>query len=443
MAESGLAFLLFYFLGLTLALSVRPVYGLYTYIAVFYLHPPSRWWGAAIPDLRWSFIAALVTLAALYLHRAGRRPLRPWHEAATVRILILYVVWMWLQWPWVISPAHASGVILFTKYVLLFYLIYAIVDNEKDLFGFCLAHVIGCGYFGWLVYMAPDGGRLEGVGGPGVDDANSLAMHLGTGVMFAAFLLLAAKGWARWIVLAAIPVILNGIIQTETRGALVGLLLGGLVTVYLKPKKYRRLYWCLAVVAVVGFLSIANDTFVERMKTLTTVTDRERQWDDSANNRVALAKAQLRMFVDYPFGAGHQGTTHLSRSYLDERWLARDSGDRASHNTVMSVLVDQGLPGIVLLTVLGVSVVRILRRLTKMDATGLPPNLGLYRAMIGGALATAFGAGMFAQNLKAEVLIWNLALLAAVWDLAKHSSPVKDPAVAKRPEPDSQVRTAC
>ena len=68
MPETALAFLLLYVLGLVLAIFVRPLYGLYTYVVVFYLHPPSRWWGGALPDLRWSLIAAAVTLLAISIH---------------------------------------------------------------------------------------------------------------------------------------------------------------------------------------------------------------------------------------------------------------------------------------------------------------------------------------------------------------------------------------
>ena len=421
MSETALAFLLLYALGLVLTLFVRPMYGLYTYVAVFYLHPPSRWWGGELPDIRWSLVAALVTLVAVFLHRSSADSRKPWYQATVVASLITYTLWMWLQLPWVESPWHFEGVVLFTKYLLLIFLIYTIVDNERDFHGFCMAHVLGCAFFGILVYLAPGGGRLEGVGGPGVNDSNTLGMHLGTGLMFASFMLLAARGWTRWLIVATIPFILNGIIQTGSRGALVGVILGGLATVYLKPRRFRRLYYFLAVVGVAVFIDLANQAFVARMHSLSAAVDEQQEWDTSASSRIEIVKSQLRMFKDHPFGVGHQGTAYLSRQYIDARWLARDSGDRASHNTVMSVLIDQGIPGIILYAIIALAVIRMLRRLKAMDAKGLPEKLGLYRTMVGGALVTVFGAGMFAQYLKAEVQIWNLALLVTLWELAQNS----------------------
>lgn len=419
MSETGLVFLLAYAFGLGLAIFGRPMYGLYTYVAVFYIHPPSRWWGATLPDLRWSLLAAAVTLVAILIHWSTLKHRSAWYQSRVVAFLLAYTVWMWLQIAWVESPSHLEGTILFTKYVFLAALIFSIIDNEKDLCGFCLAHVIGCAYLGFLVYLAPDTGRLEGVGGPGIDDANSLGMHLATGLVFAGFLLLLVKGWKRWFVLATIPLILNGLIQTETRGALVGLFLGGLATFYLKPREYRKTYYVLTVCAIAGFLFIANEAFLERMQTLRAAVNDEHVWDNSAMSRIAIVNAQLEMFVDNPLGVGHQGTAYLSRQYLEEHWLATNSGDRASHNTVMSVLVDQGVPGIIIFTLLAATIFVALRRLKIMDKTGLAVRYGIYRAMLGGALVTIFGAGMFAQNLKAEVQIWCLALIAILWELVR------------------------
>lgn len=428
MSETALAFLLFYAVGLIAALAIRPIYGVYLYMAVFYLDPPSRWWGQALPDLRWSLTAALVTLIAIYLHRSRFSPTRRWHRATMVKVFLLYVVWMWLQWPWALSPNHAEGVVLFTKYAVLIYMMYKVLDNEQDFYGVSLAHVLGCAYLGWLVFMAPEGGRIEGVGGPGIDNANSLGMHLATGLMFASFLMLASRGWIRWFILSTIPFILNGIIQTETRGAVVGLFLGGLATVYLKPRTYRVTYYALACLGALAFLAVANEAFVARMHTLTAATSEDVEWDNSAVSRIAIVKAQVRMFADHPLGVGHQGTAFLSREYLDERWLAKNSGDRASHNTIMSVLVDQGLPGIVLLSILICAAWRMLKRIKRMDRSGLDAKLALYRTMLGGSLVSILGAGMFAQNLKAEVWIWNVVLLVALGDLAERSiAPAADP----------------
>ena len=67
---SALAFVTLYAVGLAAALTKRPIVGLIVYLFVFYNHPPTRWWGAELPELRWSLIAAVATLIAIQFHRS-------------------------------------------------------------------------------------------------------------------------------------------------------------------------------------------------------------------------------------------------------------------------------------------------------------------------------------------------------------------------------------
>ena len=77
MSLTGLAFLLAFAAGIGLAVMRHPLFGLYTYIAVFYLHPPSRWWGETLPDLRWSLLGGSGDaghVVALAVHTGDARP---------------------------------------------------------------------------------------------------------------------------------------------------------------------------------------------------------------------------------------------------------------------------------------------------------------------------------------------------------------------------------
>ena len=410
MAITALAFAAFFAAGLIAALLFRPIYGLYTYLAVFYLHPPSRWWGPMLPELRWSLVAAVVTLIAILIHREASPKKKQLSRSGIFVLVSLYVSWMWIQLAFVPSSSHFEGVVLFTKYILLIYLIVKIVTTEKTFFGFCLANTLGCAYFGWLIWQASGVGRLDGVGGPGVDDSSTLGMQLGVGLFFGSFLLFQCKGKVRYLILLLLPIIANGVIQTETRGAVVGVMLGGLVTIFLKPKSIKKAYYGMAVLGLIGVLFAVNEAFLYRMNSMVAAVNEQQEWDSSAESRIHVAKAQWKMFLDYPLGAGHQGTAFLSTSYIDSRWYA-ETGDRASHNTMLSVLVDQGLPGIILFSLLLMKIAGALFHNKSLDTQGLPEWIGIYRTMLAGALATIFGAGMFAQFLKAEVQIWCLALL--------------------------------
>ena len=187
----------------------------------------------------------------------------------------------------------------------------------------------------------------------------------------------------------------------------------------------RGRFYLYAGLAGVMFIGLAHEQFWERISTLTAVTDEQKELDNSAMSRIVLVKAQLKMFANYPLGAGHKGTAELSPDYLDERFLTVNRRDpnaraaRSSHNTFMSVLVDQGIVGAVLLTMIMVWVFRTMsacRRAFKDD----PPTLLLLTAVVG-ALAVVVVSGQFSPYLKAEIQYWMFGLLMCVSALASRT----------------------
>lgn len=409
------------FLGcLLLALVRSPIFGLYAYLATFYLHPVSRWWGAGLPDLRWSFIAALVTLVAVM--RMPTSPQRPaWLASAAGRYLLLMSAWLWLQNAWAIGPeAHLDVSLLFTKYLVLFILMYRLLDTESSIWQFLRAHVLGCVYLGWLALTAPDSGRLDGVGGPGIAEANALAMHSGTGAFAAAALLFHGPAWSRAIGLLSLPLILNTIVQTESRGGFLAIAASGLLFLYFMPPRARRYGIALGVAGMVALLPAVPESFWERISTVRDVTQEEAEVDLSTQSRLVLMEAQIQMFTRYPHGAGHRGTAYLSPQYLSDEYLTFADNDptkqrlRSSHNTFLTVLVEQGVPGVVLFATVLIWIARTLRAVRRDIAADESTGPQLLLATTAATLSVVLIAGLFTDYFKAEVFVWGISLLAAI-----------------------------
>lgn len=438
MGLTPILFFLAFGTGLMLALFRHPRFGLYTYLAVFYLDPHSRWWGASLPDLRWSLFAGIVTMIGVARLGASKSQ-GSWSSTTPGRLLLVFTVWMWIQNMWALAhPEHLEASILFTKYVVLYYLMFRLLDTPTEVRNVLLVHVLGCAYLGWLAVIAPAGGRLEGVGGPGIDEANALGMFAGTGVMTAAMLMLGKNGWPRWISILSAPLIVNMVVQSQSRGAMLGVVAGGLVIFYLRPRAYRWQFYTFAAIGALLLGYIAQDVFWERMSTMRASVDQSQELDSSAESRVVLAKAQLQMARRYPLGAGHRGTAELSTRYLDEKWLTGGApgsiGARSSHSTLMSALVEQGIPGIVIFAVLFFWLARMIRAL-KRAAAKIDPKAEVQPVMYGVAAAASlvvvFVAGVFTDYIKTEVQIWMLAVLAVT--VLVHLAPSE--AAASSPVP--------
>lgn len=425
MALSGLVFAAFFFSLMGMALFRHPRYGLYAYIAVFYIHPPSRWWGAFLPDLRWSLLAGVVTLIAVWRWRGDNEDAAelktPWFSSGAAKLLIGYTLWLWIQNFWALSPAiHLDASILFTKYLVLFYLIYRIVDNTAEMQRFFLVHILGCFYLGWLAWGASFSGRLEGVGGPGIDEANAMAMQLGTAVMCGSMLVLVGPGLLRWLAVLAMPFILNAMVLTGSRGAFLSLMAGSAILWWCKPKSHRKIFYALGVLALMLGAMVANQSFWERMGTIKTGLQDESQMDVSAFSRFVIVEAQIKMAFAYPFGSGHRGTAVLSPLYMEDKYLANTLDEtaprqRSSHNTFMTTWAEQGFPGaIMFLGICGWAYFTI-RRIRHLQMGDEEPDadVAANTAALAAAMMLIFVAGMFVDYLKMEVQVWFLALLAA------------------------------
>ena len=107
-----------------MALARHPIFGVMTYVLLFYVSPSDRWWGQGVTvGFRWALIAAVVTSIAIVIHRPQqpaiallRQPLM-WGYMA-------FVTWVALQSFWAISPdVHSELVIYYLKYIVAMYLI--------------------------------------------------------------------------------------------------------------------------------------------------------------------------------------------------------------------------------------------------------------------------------------------------------------------------------
>lgn len=440
------AFLLFYFGCAALALLKHPIYGLYLYLAVVYLHPPSRWWGQLLPDLRWSLLAAAVTLIAIFVKRGNlEMETRPWFATVPGVATIVLVLWLWIQSLWALDQEmHREAAVLYTKYIVVFFLVYRLVKRPADTANMLLVHVVGCAFLGILCILNQDArfdGRLDGVGGPNLDDANSLGMFLATGALAGAVLFLWQTGWRRLVVVLAMPLILNGLILTGSRGAFLGLLVGGFLLLLLRPPQRRWMFWGAAALGVVIAVNLMDETFIERMLSIKDAAVRSEEMDTSAESRWILIEAQAKMAAHFPHGTGHRGTAVLSPLYLEERWLTRERGEpeeeaaRASHNTFMTLLVEQGIVGAILYFWVSLWGVLVVLRLKASIWRRLPLDLVAPATACAAGIAVVWTAGQFADYLKTEVQIWLFAMLAVTLEqLRLAASPSRRPSAGSLSE---------
>jgi hypothetical protein len=415
MSATAALFVLFFAAGCLLALARHPIFGVMTYVLLFYVSPSDRWWGQGVTvGFRWALIAAVVTGLAIVIHRPqppaialSRQPLM-WGFMA-------FVAWVALQSFWAINPdMHSELVIYYLKYIVAMYLIYRSLDSELNLKRFMWAHVLGCAYIAWIAFTQQSGGRFDDFGGSGIGDANSGALTIVTGILAAASLFLAGSNKAKLALAAIMPILVNAIIATISRSGFLAFGTAGLVFNLFAPKRYSKWVRILSVVGLVLFLMLTNPVYWARIKSLEYKGEQVEGVDTGAK-RLVLAQAQLQMFRAHPFGCGSRCTDALSPDYLDEKQLAGAPGQkkRSSHNTFMTMLVDHGVPGAAAYLLMVGWVLRSLARLRRECRNRDDFLVQLLPAVAGSLIAITVG-DLFVQYPKLEVRFWLLTVLMSM-----------------------------
>ena len=313
------------------------------------------------------------------------------------------------------TDVHAAGRMAFTKFSILYAIMFLLLRTRATVEFIAFAHVAGCALWGWTAATTEVSGRYDPFLGPGVDDSNMVGIHMITGLAMAGFLFLTTKGAKRWIAFAMLPLILNTIILTASRSAQVGLVAAGIAGLVLAPKRKRRAVGVCCALGLGLLLILAqNEVFWDRAATIQESVGDERGMEASAASRWVIAEANLRMARDYPLGAGYRGNESLSAYYIAPEYLTADSSTRSAHNTFLAILVDQGIPGAILFVLMVAWAGVRLTALLFMDRHGLPAELGAYRAAVGAGLAGLLISGQFVNALRLEVAIWLIAMLAAL-----------------------------
>lgn len=414
MSLTAIGYLLVYFTGIFRCLAGKPVYGLYAYLFAFYMHAPSRWWGSALPDLRWAFLAAVLTLVSIFIYHKGRSN---WLSRIENKLFLTFVIWVWLQSSWAINPAqHKEFAVMATKFLLLMYLIQATIRTEKELMTFFVVNLLGTAYFGWLGYTTHTSGRFENVGTPGIDDGNLLSTHMGPVLIAGSYLLLCQLGKVRFLLVPPIVLTLNAILLTQSRGGLLALFVAGVSSVFFVPKRVKKLYSTFAVLAVFAFSLLIGPELLERLQAISDVEAVE-DTDKSAYSRLVIIEAQLEMFKLNPLGGqGSRGTLTLSPDYIPEEFMTKTQGGtkRGSHNLIMSLLVDHGIIGASLYLMIFAS---LIWKAVKNRRRLIESNSNFATLYIGGCLSLIcyHVAGLFSNSMRLEVDIWFYATMAMTY----------------------------
>jgi len=242
-----------------------------------------------------------------------------------------------------------------------------------------------------------------------------------TGLYTLAALFLAGGLRQKLTLLGMSAFITNGIITTISRSAFLESVIAGVFFNLFTPMPKRRLVRLLSIAGVVGFLALTSQTYWSRIHTIEEA-GQQVEGKNTGHGRIILMKAQWKMFEENVFGCGHRCTAILSPLYLPDSYLTGSVGhrERSSHNTFMSLLVEQGIVGVLFYIYIAFWVFKNLFKL-KQDMVYSSGFIPLALTACASALSAIFVGDMFVDYLKLESRLWYIAILMVLPALYKRS----------------------
>ncbi|MCA9560223.1 MAG: O-antigen ligase family protein [Myxococcales bacterium] len=230
---------------------------------------------------------------------------------------------------------------VFVKIAILYLLITNLVDSPKRAVIFQTAVALCTGYLGFYAYRAKltgtadiEGSRAAFVGILG--DPNDLALTLLMSVFFCFAAWRRSRGPLRLFFFALLFLHIAGLIATQSRGGMLGLVAASYV--FFKDRVKNKALVLAAVIGVGGLFLVAAG-----LKSRATVSSDG--IDASAQGRLDAWKAAGRMFVRSP--AWGVGVEMFAWQYPNYAWDAWDQRPKETHNMYLKALAETGLLGFV------------------------------------------------------------------------------------------------
>ncbi len=416
MSLTAIAWLIVY-VGGSLMAFVHPIYGLLAYFFTYYQTPQFRWWGGALPDLRWSLMISLVWGVGCLVSQRGLPALRIKTHPQTIWLVLLIVNAFFIS---MTTAVWAERSWTHTFNLLTFGILYALIIftiRTKEHFNYALyMHIFGVFTWGWTAFTDPKriAGRLYGIGGPNSKHDNGAASIFLAILPLAASTFFPGKFLVKLACSGAAVFALNAFILCNSRGGMLGLVIEGVLAITLAKGPIRKYVFFAMTAGAILFFALLDPQFIERQFIGTEQYGKDR----SATARIETWKGAINLALDYPIGAGGGGFTYLSPKYIPEIVGAHKGELRSSHSTYFQVLTDFGIQGLIFFLGFILSTYYELYGIQR-NASNTEEGRKIWLHSI--ALTLGFSgvliAGIFTSRFIAEVLYWLPAFSAALKNL--------------------------
>ncbi len=289
-----------------IVLGVLPLILRFPYVGILlwswlgYMNPHRLAYGFAV-NAPFAQITAIVTIIALFIHLKKESLKVPWSREVVV--LILFIIWMLVStidahYPQFAWPQFNKVI----KIQVMIFLTLMLINTRLRIHHVAWIIALSLGFYGIkggiFTILTGGGYHVRGPLGTFIGGNNEIGLALIMTVPIMRYLQLQAQQrWLQLGLMAAMFFTVVAILGTQSRGALVGLIVMGSYFFMKSRNKIRILLPFLIVVPIA--LNFMPQTWWERMSTIQTY-----QEDQSANERLNAWRFAIERALEEPFTGG-------------------------------------------------------------------------------------------------------------------------------------------
>ena len=383
--------------GLIPVIFWRPWIGILAWSWLGYMNPHRLAWGFST-TMPFALMIALATFAAILFSREQKHI--PWTRET--KLLLLFTGWMFIttvfaMYPWMAWPQWEKV----WRIMLMTFVTLMLINERERVHWLVVVIALSLAFYGVkggiFVLTGGAGSNVRGPNGSFIDDRNSIGLALIMTVPLLWYLRLQLRNaLMRWSMIGAGALSLIAVIGTNSRGALVGILVMGLVFLLKARNRFGVILAVIPVVVVV--LYVMPEEWFARMHTMTAYDE-----DASAQGRFYAWGNAIELANMSLFGGGYRAIAGY--------------GGTDSHSNWFGVLGEHGWIGLLMFVLLHVftwqSASRVIRLAKSHEELTWARDLA---AMIQVSLVGYMSAGSF-LGLQYFDLFYHLVVIVVIVDL--------------------------
>jgi hypothetical protein len=421
-------FLFIYVYGTLVSFFKHPALIFCVYQCVFFFNPQQRWWGASLPNFSYSFYIACILLFLTFKVVLDKNEEKNSLRSPIVKTLFVFLILFTITYFLAVFPEnHLEQLIYFTQSFVIICCAYLLANNMQKLRWYFDAYIVGASYLSFYTYQIGRnaGDRVIGIAVLDSVDSNSVAASIAPAAIVALhFIFTEKKIFLRIYYVSACVFIANALVLINSRGALLGLSIGGMFYLYQIYKSSdvidyaRSKAIALVFAALAGVIYVADDSAIERFQSIFEVSSKQVEVESGAT-RTHFWKAAIDMAKDHPMGLGYRGFNAYARFYIPEEVNTGRSRSRSVHSSWFEALSELGYIGLAVLLYLVYLSIKLSLAAKRYFSSLNDANSVLLVVALQGCLLTNFVAMTFISRMRGETFMWLLIFTAILYEITK------------------------